>query len=422
MEHRGQPTYLELVSYYEIKGVFVKTIKPESKFYGTKIAKGMKIIRINGVACPATVTETFGLIKAANEVLTLTAVVIEGDHQADDFMFNEIKLDDDGGKNLQMDQVEPEKEENATSPSRVTTDWFDGILGTNKNNEDDSKEKKVEYDRKERIADIKKAAVKTERDRIGLGFADQVLKDLGVLDQDGEDNDSLYTYEQDDTTYRSAPTVDDMSYNKSTFVDDDDFTLSTAGGTTIIDSSPIVAKIFKKTKRDNLGLHFVSFKKKRGIYVYRIHEESRFLSTKLEPGMRLLTINSKPCPATVAETLALVQNIEGDLWIKAHYPAAEDVNDPEPQKSEEKDLTGVQVPAAFGIVEKAEEKKLEEEKKEDDGESTGETEMLVAKLGHVRQSITNAVDSDKKEDNEKESLLDGPSEYESLPPPTNAEQ
>jgi len=48
--------------------------------------------------------------------------------------------------------------------------------------------------------------------------------------------------------------------------------------------------------------------------------------------------------------------------------------------------------------------------------------MLVAKLGHGgHQPITNAVDSDKEEDNEKESLLDEPSEYESLPPPTNAE-
>lgn len=388
VESPGYPVYLELVSYYEKPGVYIKSIKPESKFHGTKIVEGMKIVRVNGTKCPESVQETFTLMKTAKEVITVTAVVVESEYAEDDFMFREIKLDD----SLPEYTKEDKKEENSPSPTRVTTNWFGGMLG--KKHEE---EKKAD-DRSER------KKITTERDRIGLGFADQVLKDLGVIDQDGEDNDSLYTYDQDDTTLRSAPTIDDTTY-RSAPQDDDDFTLSTAGGATIFDSTPIIAKIFKKTKQDPLGLHFVSFKKKRGIFVYRIHEESRFLNTKLEPGMKLLAINGQPCPASVAETLAMVQNIVGDLSIKAHYPPTE-LNHPESPKRKPEDLTGFQVPAVFENAREPEEKEEDakgtEQNEVDDKSTGGDTNLIVASLEDFTQSVENAVDrGNTKESAEK---------------------
>ncbi|CAJ1935242.1 unnamed protein product [Cylindrotheca closterium] len=442
---REQPTHLELVSFYEKSGIYIKTIKPESKFHGTKIEAGMKLIRINGMECPATVKETFEYTAAAYDVLTVTAVVVESQYGEEDFMFKEIKLDDDDGKNLV--QAEGEKEEKAPSPTRVSTDWFGGYLGK-KGKTEEKKAEESRIERKERIKNVKQTTVSTERDRIGLGFADRVLKNLGVLEQDEEDNDSLddSTYKSaptlDDTTYKSSPTFDDNTYNDTPTVDDDDYTLSTTGGTTIIDSSPIIAKIFKKTKQDNLGLHFVSFKKKQGIYVYRIHEESRFLSTKLEPGMKLLAINDQPCPATVAETLALVQNIEGDLSIRAHHPSVEDVYIPEPPtktvtaQQKVDDLTRTQAVPVLADDDDGEQKgeqKTPNEKEEATSKGDEDANVVVGQPKEVQNSITDAVEDGEKEDDEKEAEAEKVDEtednneeddnesstYESLPPPKN---
>lgn len=458
----GQPTHLELVSYYEKSGVYIKTIKPQSKFHGTKIQTGMKIIRVNGIKCPPSVKETFEHTATANDVLTLTAVVVESDYGEEDFMFKEIKLDDEEGKSLENEKEgEGVKGEKAPSPTRVSADWFGGYLGKKESEgEEPKKGDDIRQKRKERIKNTKKTAIATERDRIGLGFADRMLKNLGVIEPDANDDDSLHTYERDDNTFKSDPTLDDNTftsaptyddgtytgtYDDGTYtgapIDDDDYTMSTTGGTTIVDSTPIIAKIFKKTKRDNLGLHFVSFKKKRGIYVYRIHEESRFLSTKLEPGMKLLAINDQPAPATVGETLALVQNIEGNLSIKAQYPTGEDVYYPEPPKNvttEKKvdDLTGVQIPAPVVGAEKTQ---MEQEEKSETGDE--DTNFIVGQLEDVQTSIADAVEDDEKEDDKKEGSEkeddkqeeeaenaddneddNESSTYESLPPPRDEPQ
>lgn len=84
------------------------------------------------------------------------------------------------------------------------------------------------------------------------------------------------------------------------------------------------ARVFKRTIRDKIGISFVSFKKKRGVYVYEMYEDSKFQGTGLEVGMKVLAINDEPCPERVSETLAMVKAIDGELVITAVTPSEED--------------------------------------------------------------------------------------------------
>jgi hypothetical protein len=311
-------TNLELVSFYEKPGVFVKTIKVGSKFLGTNLKVGMKILRINGEPCPSGVQETIEMMCAAVDILTLTAVVVETED--DDFMFKEIRSD-------VFSMMEAETKEEPASPPRAAAALFACFYpdGAQFEAEDKSMADESRFSRLSRKDRIKNNVARTERDRVGLGLADHMLRQLGVIDNDEFDDDSVQpasTFEHEDdemsATVKSSPTLED-----------DDNTLTTNGASTVADSSPVQAKIVKKKRRDNVGIHFVTFKKKAGVYVYRIHKDSKFQNTDLEPGMKVLSINGEACPASVGDTLSLVRLVKGELIIEAIYPSneTEDKND-----------------------------------------------------------------------------------------------
>jgi predicted transcriptional regulator len=144
--------------------------------------------------------------------------------------------------------------------------------------------------------------------------------------------------------------------------------------------------------------------------------------------MELLAINGKPCPATVAETLALVQNIEGNLSIEAHHPSIDDIYIPEPTKTvtaQQKidDSTRDKAPVSID----AEQKTQEEEKKETSKEEE-DTSFVVVQLDEVQKSIADEMEDEEdeneaEEENVEESAAENEeddkesSTYESLPPP-----
>jgi hypothetical protein len=316
-------TNLELVSFYEKPGVFVKTIKVGSKFLGTNLQVGMKILRVNGEPCPPDVKETIEMMCAAVDILTLTAVVVETED--DDFMFKEIRWD----VRVSMQEGETKEEPaspSSSSPPRAAAALLACFYPDPDGAQFEAEDKTSWLTRKDRM---KNNVARNQRDKEGLGLADHMLRQLGVID----DNDGL---EFDDYSDQPASTGsfeqedDEMSgtFYTSPTLEDDENTLTTYGASTLADASPVLAKIMKKRGKV-VGIHFVTFKKKAGVYVYRIHKDSKFQNTDLQPGMKVLSINGEACPETVGDTLSLVKFIKGELIIEAIYPSdeTEDNND-----------------------------------------------------------------------------------------------
>jgi hypothetical protein len=93
--------------------------------------------------------------------------------------------------------------------------------------------------------------------------------------------------------------------------------------------------ILKEDKSEKVGLSFVSFEDKKGIYVCKIKDHSKFLETGLRPGMRIVAINGRSCPDRVGQLLKLVKKATDVVEIIAETQnvLAERVLDPDEEES-----------------------------------------------------------------------------------------
>ncbi|CAJ1935055.1 unnamed protein product [Cylindrotheca closterium] len=87
----------------------------------------------------------------------------------------------------------------------------------------------------------------------------------------------------------------------------------------------IVATVTKESKNEPLGVFIKKVLLKDGLYISQLQVGSQVASTDLKPGMKILVINSMPCPQTVKEFRDLVSTMEGEVTIVAQL--AEDENE-----------------------------------------------------------------------------------------------
>ena len=90
--------------------------------------------------------------------------------------------------------------------------------------------------------------------------------------------------------------------------------------TTSIESPEIElvqAKINKQNRKEQLGIHFVSFNERPGVFVYKVLPDSKFQDTSIMAGMKILEINGQKCPERVSETISLLNSIVGDIVVSA---------------------------------------------------------------------------------------------------------
>jgi hypothetical protein len=315
-ESQQETTGLSFVSYYEKEGVFVSKIKPGSKFEGTDLKQGMKIIRINGNPCPARVKNVIQIVKTAKCIVEITAMA--------DNSIAVIGVEEPPVKKQAKVQSNPRvstREKPSVEPEPRRSDEPAGFTITNE------------------------GSAAGEKEWLGLGFADRFFKSIGYIQQDAIDEDSLYqpsifsgdeTIETDcvsavsrddrniDIDYKSAVSRVDKE------ADSDDKLESNSQAPyskTYTRSRTVHAKVTKRTRRDKLGISFVSFKKRPGVYIYEMYEDSIFHDTMLEPGMKVLYVNGESCPDRVSETLSMVKAIQGDLVISAIAPSEDEPKD-----------------------------------------------------------------------------------------------
>jgi hypothetical protein len=81
--------------------------------------------------------------------------------------------------------------------------------------------------------------------------------------------------------------------------------------------SPLVVTMFKHAMGDRLGLGVETIYGKNDIYISQLLEGSISASTKLQTGMKILSINDKPCPSTVVGTINALCAIKGVVRITA---------------------------------------------------------------------------------------------------------
>lgn len=78
-------------------------------------------------------------------------------------------------------------------------------------------------------------------------------------------------------------------------------------------------KIDKAVKHINAGIGLVKSSNEKDILISNIDPRSRFASTDLTVGMKVLKINSQPCPQSVTEAFALIKEARGSLEIVASH-------------------------------------------------------------------------------------------------------
>jgi len=86
----------------------------------------------------------------------------------------------------------------------------------------------------------------------------------------------------------------------------------------------IVATVSKESKEEPLGVFIKKVLLKDGLYISQLQQDSEIASLGLlKPGMKILTINGKPCPQTVKDFRELVSSLEGKVTIVAQPPETE---------------------------------------------------------------------------------------------------
>jgi hypothetical protein len=317
-ESQQETTGLSFVSYYEKEGVFVSKIKPGSKFEGTGLKQGMKIILINGNPCPARVKNVIQIVKDAKCILEITAMA---DNSIEVVGVEELPVKKQA--KIHSSPKVSTREKASVEPEPRRSDESAGFTITNE------------------------GSAAEEKEWLGLGFADRFFKTIGCIQQDAIDEDALYKpsiFSGDETIADQTIETDCVSVvsrddrnidtdQKSVVsrvhkeVDSDDKSesnLQVPYSKTYTRSRTVHAKVTKSKRRDKLGISFVSFKKRPGVYIYEIYEDSIFQDTMLEPGMKVLYINGESCPDRVSETLAMVKAIQGDLVISAIAPSEDE--------------------------------------------------------------------------------------------------
>ncbi|KAL3938340.1 MAG: hypothetical protein SGBAC_006728 [Bacillariaceae sp.] len=81
-------------------------------------------------------------------------------------------------------------------------------------------------------------------------------------------------------------------------------------------------KMVKQSPNEKVGLSFVAFKQKSGIFVCKIKEESKFKGTDLKVGMRVISINGEPCPDRVGTLMKMLKKVEKDLALEVESTAS----------------------------------------------------------------------------------------------------
>ena len=74
-----------------------------------------------------------------------------------------------------------------------------------------------------------------------------------------------------------------------------------------------VCSLSKENKQEKLGMTIKSGI--NGIFISKVKEGGKSFNAGLKTGMRILSINGLPCPATVEETMKLLYEAEGDFCI-----------------------------------------------------------------------------------------------------------
>lgn len=260
---------LSFVSYYEKQGIYISKIRDGSKFKDTELEQGMKVLRINDSPCPMRVKHVIKMIKSANSEVKIEAM--KDDTIA--FIHNEKPTPKNGSP------VEPL----ASEKEKVETSLDEEVPRDGPPSESNGEEATMD------LADRLFLSMGYVRHEEGAPAGTQIEEPI----ERKESSVSIVSLDRSEIPVKPK--------NKK-----------------------VHATIFKKTTRDKIGISFVSFKKKRGVYVYEMYEDSKFQGTGLEVGMKVLAINGEPCSERVSETLKKVKAIDGELVVTAVTPSEED--------------------------------------------------------------------------------------------------
>eukprot|EP00980_Cylindrotheca_fusiformis_P006415 scaffold1375_cov137-Cylindrotheca_fusiformis.AAC.4 len=90
-----------------------------------------------------------------------------------------------------------------------------------------------------------------------------------------------------------------------------------------------VTAAFKKKKNEPLGLGIMKIAGKDGLFISKIQPGGKIATNakQLKAGMKLISLNGKPCPGEVDEALAILKDAKGKLKIVAQVPVAEKRDD-----------------------------------------------------------------------------------------------
>lgn len=275
-----ESTGLSFVSYHSKQGIYIAHIKKGSKAEQTELKEGMCLTHLNGQPCPERARDVIQIVKAGNLDLEISAI---------DGNFEEEASTSDGSE------------------------------------EEDSTTSREERDEMESLDEI----ISINVQQPSMGLVDKFFLNLGCIDMDEIEEHFL---DDDDVTVRDDEEIpSEESVTTETPAEDsvtatpleenkprNDPEKEVPRPKSFVNSRKIIhADVTKTSTKDKLGLSFVTFKSKRGVYIHKIHDKSKCQGTGLEPGMKVLYINGDPAPHRVSELLKLIKTVRGDLIISA---------------------------------------------------------------------------------------------------------
>ena len=309
-KRRDEKTGLSFISFQNQKGVFISKIRDGSIASFTDLKEGMKLLTINGKECPERVADVIKLVKQSSGILVMVAIA-------------------------QEDQVLSAIKESKQRKQDRSHDLFISRA-------------QILRQRKREL-EAYNAAVSKNVNYIkhqGLALADNFFKTVGLIEEDAVDEDLTYhsgqardlqpviTADSENKKTSAVPPspkdspcetqVQNIKIEQRDTKDERMHTYATSHDkhSTELDEKReepdvTMCRVFKRERKERLGISFVSYKSREGVFVYKIHENSIFRATDMTPGMKILCINGRPCPKRVGDALDLLKALKGKIVISA---------------------------------------------------------------------------------------------------------
>jgi hypothetical protein len=306
---RRQGTGLSFVSFSDKPGIYISSIKEESKFINTKLKPGMRVLTVNERPCPRRVRELIEIFRSTEQNLEIAATFAPVKEPVVIAQKKTVVL---ASVRETVDNTKKKTEEDPTTIPAIRQRQQAAAA------EEEEQENEQEEQEQEKKKDLKPEQQEEKEEQENLPEATfrasesqrspEAKKYEQELEQETDDTLGEENQSQQEKKQVHQDVEEEQQQGITEEVPAEDIHLL---------AKPVICKIRKESPKEGTGLSFTSFTNKEGIYVSSVKEGSKFEGTKIRPGMKILQVNGRACPINIKDLINLFRSIEHDMEITA---------------------------------------------------------------------------------------------------------